>query len=100
MATCLLLNAIPRINQQNRDIGRRGTCRHIPCILDMTRRIRDNKLTFICRKESIGNINGDALLPLGSETVDQKGEIHFIALSTGLLRIFLNAGELIFINEF
>ena len=62
--------------------------------------IGDNKFTLIRREETVSHINGNALLPLCREAVHEKREVNFIALCAGFFTVFLNRGELVFINQF
>ena len=51
-------------------------------------------------KKPIGDVDGDALLALGFETVDEQGEIEILAGRTVARRILGERGELIFENQF
>jgi len=65
MAPCLGQNPAPGIDQDNG--SRSGGCarRHIAGILLMTWRIRDDEFALVGGKETIGDVNGDALFPFG-----------------------------------
>jgi hypothetical protein len=41
----------------------------------MTRRVGHDEFATMCREESVRNIDGDALLTLGSQTIDEQGEV-------------------------
>ena len=93
-------DALARIDQNNRNIRRRRTRRHIARILFMAWRVRDDELALIRREKAIGNINRDALLTFCGKTVHKKGEIKIIALSAELLTVRFKRRELIFENQF
>ena len=46
----------------------------------MAGRIGDDKLAPVGGEEAISDVDGDALLALGSQTVDQKGEVDLLPL--------------------
>ena len=76
MAAGLGQHALAGIDQDHRQVGGRGSGDHVAGILFVPRRIGDDEGPPGCRKESVGNVNGDALFPLGSEAIDQQRKIE------------------------
>ena len=79
VAPRLLHDAVPRVNQDDRRVGGRGSCDHVPRILDVPRRVGYDELSLRRREVAVGDIYGDALLALCPEAVCQEGEIHLVA---------------------
>ena len=71
VAARLCKNALARVDQNNGRVGRRGAGDHVARVLFMSGGIGNDELTPFGREEAIGHINGDALLALGREAVDQ-----------------------------
>ena len=80
MAAGLHQHALARIDEDAGKIGGRCTSHHIAGILFMARTIRDDEFALLGVEEAVGDVNGDALLTLGGEAVDQQREIDFLAL--------------------
>ena len=75
MATALLDDSLARIDQDDREVGRRGTGHHVPGVLNVARGVGDDELPVRGRKVAVGHVDGDPLLPLRSEPVGKVGEI-------------------------
>src|SRR3546814_3824903 len=71
----LCKHALPGVNQDNGEVGGRCTRHHVPRILLMTRRVSDNELALFGREEAISDVDGDSLLTLRGEAVDEKREV-------------------------
>src|SRR5271165_1965887 len=65
----------------------------------MARRVRDDEGARERREIAIGDIDGDALLALRLETVDQQGEIDGVLGCTEFFRVSLQRGELVVENQ-
>jgi len=63
------------------------------------RRVGDDVLARVGGEEAIGDVDGDALLALGREAVEQEGEVEVVALRPDALRVDLERGELILEQE-
>ena len=64
----------------------------------MTRGVGDDEFPLGGGKVAVGDVDGDALFPLGLETVGQQGEVDvFVAAATGGL---LHGFELVLENGF
>ena len=59
----------------------------------------DDELTPIGGKESIGDVDGNSLLALGREAVDQQGEINILALGTDPLGVNFQDSKLVLVNH-
>ena len=76
MAARLGQDAAARIDQQHGEIaiGRAG--RHVARVLDVARRVGDDEFPPRRREIAIGDVDGDLLLALGLQPVDQQREIE------------------------
>lgn len=99
MAQRLDEHALARVDQDHGQIGGRCAGRHIACVLLVSGRVGDNKFAPGRREKPIGDINGNALLALGFQPVQQQGEVHFIARCPVLFRIPLEHGKLVIKDE-
>jgi hypothetical protein len=72
-------HALTGIDQHDGKIGCRSARRHVAGVLHMARRVGDDKLALRRRKEPVGDIDGDALLALGLQAIDQQREIELFA---------------------
>ena len=73
-------HALARIDQDHREVGGRGAGDHVARILLVPGRVGDDELALLGREEAIGDVDGDALLALGGEAVDQQREVDLLAL--------------------
>ncbi|MNT18084.1 hypothetical protein D3C72_1532660 [compost metagenome] len=83
----LIQHPFTRVNQQNCQIAGGSAGRHIAGVLLMPRGIGDNKFALFSREIAIGHVNGDALLALGLQAVDQQCQIELFALGTDTLAV-------------
>jgi len=58
-------------------------------------RIGDDKGTPRRGEETVGDVDGDALLALGFQAVDQQCEVDVVALSADLLAVAFQGVELV-----
>ena len=79
MAAGLGQHALARIDQDDGEIGIGGAGRHVAGILLMARRVGDDEFALVGGEEAIGDVDGDALLPLGLQPVHQQREIDILA---------------------
>ncbi len=100
MSPGLGLYAFTRINQDDRQITGRGAGGHITGILLVARRVSNNKFALIGREITIRHIDGNALLALRLQTINQKCQVNLIALSADFFTVFGNSRQLIFKNHF
>ena len=92
-------DALARIDQHQREIGVGGAGRHVAGILLVARRVGDDELALVGREEPVGDVDGDALLALGREAVDQQREVDALVADVAVLALLLEAGELVVEDE-
>ncbi len=95
MAPRLRQYALPRIDENDRDIGGRGARRHVAGILLVAGRVGDDERTPVGLEIAIGDIDGDALFALGGEPIHQQREIEIGALRAEFFRIAVERLQLI-----
>jgi hypothetical protein len=88
-------NALACIDQHDRHIRRRGAGDHVARVLLVARRVGNDVLALRRREVAVGDVDGDALLALRVEAVEQQGEIQPGTLGAGFARIRLQRGDLI-----
>ena len=79
VAAALLDDAQAGIHQDDREIRRRGTRDHVAGVLNVAGRVRDNELAARRGEIPVGDVDGDALLALGAETISEIREIDLAA---------------------
>ena len=72
-------HALARVDQDHREIGVGGAGRHVAGVLLVARRVGDDELALLGREEAVGDVDGDALLALGLEPVDEQREVDVLA---------------------
>ena len=90
-------NSQTGINQNHSQIGRRTARNHIACVLLVSRCVGNDKLTLVGREIAISHINGDALLALGFQSVQQKGIINMITGITHALAVAFQRIQLVLV---
>ena len=99
MPAGLLQHALARVDQHDGEVGRRGAGRHVAGVLLVAGRVGDDELALRRREEAIGDIDGDALLALGFEPVDQQREIDVVAVGAVLSGVALKRRQLVFEDQ-
>ena len=56
-------------------VGGRGAGDHVARVLLVARRVGDDELALVGGEEAVGDVDGDALLALGRQAVDQQREV-------------------------
>ena len=95
MAPGLRQDALAGVDQHDGEVGGRGAGRHVARVLLVAGRVGDDELALRRREEAIGHVDGDALLALGLQPVDQQREIDVLAGRAVLLRIALQGRQLV-----
>ena len=72
-------HALARIDQDHGKLRVRGAGRHVARILLMPRRVGDDERAPRRGEEPVGDVDGDALLALRLEPVEQQGEVDLLA---------------------
>ena len=75
VAAGLRQQALARVDQHDREFGVGGAGRHVAGILLVAGRVGDDEGAPRGREIAIGDVDGDALLALGLEPVDQQREV-------------------------
>ena len=75
MATGLLDQPVAGIDQQDGEIGVRRAGRHVARELLVARRVGDDEGAPRAGEEAVGDVDGDALLALGLQPVEQQREV-------------------------
>ena len=81
MATGLCQHTLAGIQQDDGQVCRRGTGDHVARVLLVAGRVGNDELALFGREEAVGDIDGDALLALGRQAIDQQRKVQVIALS-------------------
>ena len=78
VAPALLGDALAGVEQDQRDVRRRGAGDHVPRVLDVARGVRDDELAARGREVAVGDVDRDALLALGAQAVGQQREVGVV----------------------
>jgi len=96
VAPCLGQHPFAGVDQDNGQLGRAGPGDHVSGVLLMPRRIGDDIFALVGSEKPVSDIDGDPLLPLALQTVDQKGKIDLgIRDSSILFGLMFYRGQLI-----
>ena len=71
----LLDQALARVDQDQREVGRGGAGDHVAGVLDVPGRVGDDEFALGRGEVAVGDIDRDALLPLGPQTVGEQREV-------------------------
>ena len=88
-------DALAGIDENDGEVGSRGAGDHVARVLFMSWRVGDDEFPLLGGEEAIGDIDGDALLALGGQAVDQECEVDRISLGPDPSGIRLERGELV-----
>ena len=99
MALGLDQHALARIDQDHGQVGAGGAGRHIAGELLVARRIGDNEAAAWGGEKPVGDVDGDTLLALGLQPVDQQRQIDVLAGRAVFRRITRNRGQLIVVDQ-
>ncbi len=86
-------HALARVDQDDGEIGVGGAGRHVAGILFMARRVGDDEFALVGGEEAVGDIDGDALLPLGLQPVHQQREVDILAGGAEFPGILFQRGQ-------
>ena len=99
VAAGLGLHAVTGVDQDHRQAGGGGAGGHVAGVLLVARRVGDDELALVGGEEAIGDIDGDALLPLGLQAVDQQRQVDLIAGGAAGLGGLGDGGQLILVDH-
>ena len=71
--------ALAGVDEQDGEIGGGGAGRHVAGVLDVARRVGDDEAAARRGEEAIGDVDGDALLALRLQPVDEQREVDVLA---------------------
>ena len=88
-----------RIDEDDGRLRGRGTGRHVPGVLLVARGVGDDEPAPRGREVAVGDVDGDALLALGLEPVQQEGEVEVAFPSAELPAVGGGGRELVLRDE-
>ena len=77
----LLDDSLASIDQDQGQVGRGGAGDHVPGVLDVPWRVRDDEFSPRGGEVSVGDIDGDALLAFGAQPIGQQREVGVLVAS-------------------
>ena len=86
---------IARVDQQQREVGGRGAGRHVAGVLLMAGRVGDDERAPLGREKPVGDVDGDALLALVFEPVEQQRQVDVVSGGAEPLRLALEGRQLV-----
>ena len=92
-------HALARVDEDDGAVGGRRARDHVARVLLVARRVGDDELAPVGREEAVRDVDGDALLALGGEAVEEEREVEVVALRADALRVDLERGELVLEQE-
>ena len=72
-------DAVLGVDEEDGEIGGRGAGRHVARVLLVAGRVGDDEAAPVGGEIAVGDVDGDALLALGDEAVDEEREIDLAA---------------------
>ena len=102
MALGLLHDALAGVDEDQRQIGRRGAGDHVARVLHVARRVGDDELAPRRVEVAVRDVDRDALLALGTQPVGQQREVDvLVATPAARLRDLLEqvVGQLLGVVE-
>ena len=92
-------HTLARIDENHGKARSGSASDHVARVLLVAWGVGHDELTLLGRKESIRHIDGDALLALGRQAIDQQCKVEFAALRAHFLRVGLKRCEVIFEHQ-
>ncbi len=93
------LHAVAGIDQDDRQIAGRGAGGHVAGVLLVARGVGDDELALGGGEVAVRDIDGDALLTLGLQAIDQQRQVDFLAGGARLLRIAGDGLEVVLVDH-
>jgi hypothetical protein len=88
-------HALAGVDQDHGRVGGRGAGDHVAGVLLVAGGVGDDELALVGGEEAVGHVDGDALLALGGQAVDQQGEVDRPALGADPLGVGLEGRHLV-----
>ena len=76
MAAGLGQHTLSRVDEDHGSVGGRGACDHVARVLLVAGRVSDDELAPARREVPVRDVDRDALLALGCESVQQQREVE------------------------
>ena len=95
MTSCLRQDPLARVDQQDREIRRRGARGHVAGIFLVAGRIGNDELALLGGEEPVGDIDGDALFALRLQAVHEQREVDVVAGGAVLDAVALQRRQLV-----
>ena len=92
-------HALAGIDQDHGDVGGRGAGDHVARVLLVARRIGDDEIALVGGEEAVGDVDGDALLALGVQAVEEQREVEIAALRAELPGVGFERRELVLVEH-
>ncbi len=95
MAPGLGEHPLARVDEDHRHLGGGGAGDHVARVLLVPRRVGDDELALVGGEEAVGDVDGDPLLALGLQAVEQQGVVDILPLRADPLAVRLKGGQLV-----
>ena len=79
-------------------VGRRSAGNHVACVLLMSRGVGDDEFTVVCAEVAVSHVDGDSLLALSLQSVEQQGIIDMLSGISYTFAVALEGVELVFVD--
>ena len=91
----LLEHAAARVDEHDREVGRRGAGDHVARVLDVPGRVGELEAALRGHERAVGDVDRDPLLALGAKAVGEQREVDVsvAAAARGLLDVLELVGE-------
>ncbi len=88
-------HSLAGVDEDHRGVGGGRARDHVARVLLVAGGVRDDELARLGGEEPVGDVDGDALLALGTEPVHEQREVQVVALRADLLGVDLERGEVV-----
>ena len=88
-------HALAGVDQDDREVGGRRARHHVAGVLLVAGRVGDDELAPVGGEEPVGDVDGDPLLALGLQAVEQQRVVDLVAAGADLLRVRLQRRQLV-----
>ena len=93
-------HAVTGVDENDCQVARAGTGRHVPRVLLVARRVRNDELALGRREIAIRHVNRDALLAFRLQAVGEQRRVEVSSRRPVRERIPLQGGELVLVDHF
>ncbi|OLT49987.1 hypothetical protein BJF89_11120 [Corynebacterium sp. CNJ-954] len=78
VTTGLFDDAVPGVDEHDDQVRGRQAGDGVPGVLDMARAVGEDEGPLVRGEVAVGHVDGDPLLPFGTQPVDQQGEVRVL----------------------